>query len=349
MSLTGKAESNYRLRGKISKVDVIHKDTYRIAVENGFEGTVDEWLASLKGEKGDPAAPIDDTGLYTDKTWSSNRIYKTILENRTYANKYTDTKVGEIINDTTVAEDKTWSSEKINSKIIDQIESYIKDEDEDPFSLWSSVKVKDYTDSKVISLIDDESIDPDGTWSSEKIDTALDTAFDTVYKLAQKSCNAYTDQKISEATSKQYELIEDFTLEKDAAIITRKKYPESHPRSGEPYDFNAIRVYVSIPDKSSVTAQIIFCTGTGSNGYYIFHAQNNGLLAGKASQAFFRAYNDGGFVNYDVAVSQNYTKHAIPSYIAKVWGNVDKLEISSNNSGNVFPAGTRIRIYGIRG
>lgn len=29
------------------------KSAYEVAVENGFEGTVDEWLASLKGEKGD--------------------------------------------------------------------------------------------------------------------------------------------------------------------------------------------------------------------------------------------------------------------------------------------------------
>ena len=30
------------------------KSAYQIAVENGFRGTELEWLASLKGEKGDP-------------------------------------------------------------------------------------------------------------------------------------------------------------------------------------------------------------------------------------------------------------------------------------------------------
>lgn len=53
MSLTGKTEAEKLLRGKISKLDVIYTDTYKIAVQNGFDGTVDEWLASIKGEKGD--------------------------------------------------------------------------------------------------------------------------------------------------------------------------------------------------------------------------------------------------------------------------------------------------------
>ena len=34
------------------------KSAYVLAVENGFEGTEEEWLASLKGEKGDPASGL---------------------------------------------------------------------------------------------------------------------------------------------------------------------------------------------------------------------------------------------------------------------------------------------------
>lgn len=36
------------------------KNAYQIAVENGFEGTVEEWLASLKGEKGENGADGKD-------------------------------------------------------------------------------------------------------------------------------------------------------------------------------------------------------------------------------------------------------------------------------------------------
>ncbi len=38
-----------KLVGKINKIDVIYIDTYEIAVRNGYEGTVEEWLASLGG------------------------------------------------------------------------------------------------------------------------------------------------------------------------------------------------------------------------------------------------------------------------------------------------------------
>ena len=37
--------------------DITPNDSYSIAVKHGFEGTVEEWLASLKGDKGD--SPYD--------------------------------------------------------------------------------------------------------------------------------------------------------------------------------------------------------------------------------------------------------------------------------------------------
>lgn len=53
MSLQGNAAADGVLRGKIHSVDVLTIDAYGVAVRNGFEGTVEEWLKSLKGEKGD--------------------------------------------------------------------------------------------------------------------------------------------------------------------------------------------------------------------------------------------------------------------------------------------------------
>lgn len=41
------------LRGITFPMKVIHTDAYAIAVSNGFKGTLEEWLASLIGEKGD--------------------------------------------------------------------------------------------------------------------------------------------------------------------------------------------------------------------------------------------------------------------------------------------------------
>ena len=53
MSLKGKASAGKTLRGRINRLDTLIISAYGIAVKNGFEGTEEEWLASLKGEKGD--------------------------------------------------------------------------------------------------------------------------------------------------------------------------------------------------------------------------------------------------------------------------------------------------------
>ena len=43
----------YNAQGRINRLSVLCIDAYGVAVKNGFEGTVEEWLASLKGDKGD--------------------------------------------------------------------------------------------------------------------------------------------------------------------------------------------------------------------------------------------------------------------------------------------------------
>ena len=53
MSLEGKATAGYVIRGRIASADTVVLNAYAIAVQNGFEGTEAEWLASLKGDKGD--------------------------------------------------------------------------------------------------------------------------------------------------------------------------------------------------------------------------------------------------------------------------------------------------------
>lgn len=79
MSLKGSAVAKELLKGKVNGADVIYMDTYKIAVMNGYEGTIEEWLESLKGEKGekgekgDPGETVDDTKV-GDDPWSSNKI-----------------------------------------------------------------------------------------------------------------------------------------------------------------------------------------------------------------------------------------------------------------------------------
>lgn len=53
MSLTGNAEGK-AIHGNINRLNEIRGySAYEVALLNGFEGTEAEWLASLKGEKGD--------------------------------------------------------------------------------------------------------------------------------------------------------------------------------------------------------------------------------------------------------------------------------------------------------
>lgn len=62
MSLTGNATTDKKLRGRINRLDTLYMSAYAIAVKNGFDGTEEEWLASLKGEKGDPGV-VDENGF----------------------------------------------------------------------------------------------------------------------------------------------------------------------------------------------------------------------------------------------------------------------------------------------
>lgn len=55
MSLTGNAQGGYKLKGKLQGLKTIHGySAYEVAVINGFSGTEEEWLESLKGAPGAP-------------------------------------------------------------------------------------------------------------------------------------------------------------------------------------------------------------------------------------------------------------------------------------------------------
>lgn len=62
MSVKGSAESYIKMRGSLRfPAAIVGKSAYEEAVENGFDGTLAEWLASLKGEK-----PVRGVDYYTE-------------------------------------------------------------------------------------------------------------------------------------------------------------------------------------------------------------------------------------------------------------------------------------------
>ena len=87
MSLTGNAKAGKRLRGKINGLETIKGySAYEIALIHGFEGTEEEWLASLKGEKGERGDPAYPTKLATvtvlSSAWVSvaDSLYSQVVE-----------------------------------------------------------------------------------------------------------------------------------------------------------------------------------------------------------------------------------------------------------------------------
>ena len=50
MNLKGTSSATNLLRGSINSLKTITLSAYAIAVQNGFEGTEEEWLESLKGK-----------------------------------------------------------------------------------------------------------------------------------------------------------------------------------------------------------------------------------------------------------------------------------------------------------
>ena len=52
-SVQGSDSPGSTIVGSVGKLDLLMVSAYGVAVKNGFQGTEEEWLESLKGEKGD--------------------------------------------------------------------------------------------------------------------------------------------------------------------------------------------------------------------------------------------------------------------------------------------------------
>lgn len=93
--LNGSVSTGRTLGGKMNKLTVIYEDAYQIAVKHGFEGTVEEWLESLKGEnateeqiakavsdymKANPTAMIGEVELLADKWVGEGSLHSQVVD-----------------------------------------------------------------------------------------------------------------------------------------------------------------------------------------------------------------------------------------------------------------------------
>jgi hypothetical protein len=91
-TLTGTIDSGGKVAGQITGLKVYHTDAYMLAVKNGFEGTLDEWLASLRPTDEEikqaiadymaknPAAAIGEVTILADAWHGGGHLYSQEVE-----------------------------------------------------------------------------------------------------------------------------------------------------------------------------------------------------------------------------------------------------------------------------
>ena len=91
MSLTSNANDSNVLRGRINQISVLCIDAYGVAVKNGFKGTVEEWLDSLKVSdeqvaeavanymENHPTSNIGQVELLADKWVGEDNLYSQVV------------------------------------------------------------------------------------------------------------------------------------------------------------------------------------------------------------------------------------------------------------------------------
>ena len=161
------------------------------------------------------------------------------------------------------------------------------------------------------------------------------------------------DERISEVENqqqKQYELIEDITLDEDTTSLKRPKDPNDVP-----YNFSAIAIYVDAPACSSAASSdsLVFAIPLASNkNKFLTYFEQKGVIATTAKRTMFKARNDCGIVEahaFTFSNSSGGNMYAEKGHSTMLWENVTEITISTYPSSKVIPAGTKITIYGIRG
>jgi hypothetical protein len=147
---------------------------------------------------------------------------------------------------------------------------------------------------------------------------------------------------------KQYELIEEITLEEAAAALTR-----IFGKDGEAYNLSALRVSVKIPvlEDAHQNHQLIFSFNTVANDYKLYHQAAGAFSTSSETNTYLVAKNDHGIMDYYVVVctgNSEYNHRVKANYVNLPWENIVRLNLSTYPSTILLPVGTKITIYGIK-
>ena len=148
--------------------------------------------------------------------------------------------------------------------------------------------------------------------------------------------------------SRQYELIEEITLQEAVSSVYRTKDP-----NGVPYNFSAVRISVNYTAATRTASATIYLQAA-DNSNVIYHTATSAISTTNRG-LFFIAKNDHGFAQYYCVDGGSYSGtlnvKSTPGYNDRMWKNCAKITIGTYTGSDpvLIPAGTVIRIYGIRG
>ena len=154
-----------------------------------------------------------------------------------------------------------------------------------------------------------------------------------------------------DATAKQYELIEDITLTEDANSVYCNV-----DTNGEKYNFSAVRVFAEVPacGGTGVNHQLCLRLTASGNSWYFYNGIRDGIKATADAATIFMVRNDHGMLDYYGLTSENNDSrygavYSSPLRCVQLWKNITGLYLTTYPTSISMLAGTRIRIYGIRG
>ena len=237
-----------------------------------------------------------------------------------------------IFNECTVAEDRVlYDLTSQTTACLGQVECQLR--------LYGAENALLHTAAFTLTV--EDTVYTEGDESIESTDEAT-----TLTKLMTEAGEKLTrlDAILAEK-SKQYELIDEVTLEEAVSSFSRNT-----DTNGVPYDFSAIRIRTLAP-AAERTAQIIFSVRSKGGSSMIYHQQVDGLSTSVRATNFV-ARNDHGLVDYHCVSSSKDSTDNLKfrdGYLFGAWKNVVSFGLATYPASVLIPAGTLVQIYAVRG